>query len=116
MGKSNILKDDHISKVTAQTALKLFAYNCLDLDIKQYFSDNKMIVVLWNIKEKFLILKLDKGQWIVLIAGTDYYNSMERLVYDISKIALHEDPTLRNFSTVQTCLNTLHKRKWKKTR
>ena len=46
MGKSNILKDDHISKVTAQTALKLFAYNCLDLDIKQYFSDNKMIVVL----------------------------------------------------------------------
>ena len=36
---------------------------------------------------------------------------MERLVYDISKIALHEDPTLRNFSTVQTCLNTLHQRK-----
>ena len=48
--KHNISKDDHITKVRAQTALKLFTYNCLDLDIKQYFSDNKMIKVLPIIK------------------------------------------------------------------
>ena len=63
----NILKDDHISKVRAQTALKLFTYNSLDLDIKQCFSDNKMIKVLRNIKQKCLILKPDKSQGIVLI-------------------------------------------------
>ena len=109
--KHNILKDNHISKVRAQTALQSFSYNCLDLDIKQYISINKMIKVLQNIKEKCLILKPDKGQEIVLIDKTDYYNSMERLCYDTSKFTLlQEDPTLRNLSTVQTYLDTLHKR------
>ena len=109
--KHNILKDDHISKIRAQTALKSFTYNCLDLDIKQYFSDNKMIKVLRNIKQKCLNLKPDIGQGIVLIDKTDYYSSMERLFNDTSKFTLiHEDPTLRNLSTVQTYLNTLHKR------
>ena len=38
---------------------------------------------------------------------------MERLFNDTSKFTLiHEDPTLRNLSTVQTYLNTLHKRNW----
>ena len=46
--KHNILKDDHISKVRAQTALKSFTY--LDLNIKQYFPDNKTIKVLPTIK------------------------------------------------------------------
>ena len=74
--KRNILKD-HIVKVRAQTVLKLFTYICLNLDIKQYFSDNKMIKALRNIKEKFLILNRKKGQRIVLTDTTDYYNSME---------------------------------------
>ena len=109
--KHNILKDNHISKVTAQTALKSITCNCLDLDIKQYISDNKMIKVLRNIKEKCLILKPDKGQGIVLIDKTGYYNSMERLFNDTRKFTLlQEDPTLRNLSTVETYLNTLHKR------
>ena len=72
----NILKDDYISKVRAQTALKSFTYNCLDLDIKQCFLDNKMRKVLQNIKQKCLILKPGKGQGIVLIDKTDYYNSI----------------------------------------
>ena len=100
--KHNILKDDHISKIRAQTAIKSFTYNCLDLDIKQYFLDNKMIKVLRNIKQKCLILKPDKGQGIVLIYKTDYYNSMEPLFNDTSKFTLiHEDPTC-NLSPVQT--------------
>ena len=109
----NILKDNHISKVRAQTALKSFHIisNCLDLDIKQYISDNKMVKVLRNIKEKCLILKPDKGQGIVLIDKNDYYNSMERLFNDTIKfMLLQEDPKLRNLSTVQTYLNTLQKR------
>ena len=109
--KNNILKDNHISKVRAQTALKSFTYNCLNLDIKQYISDNKMVKVLRNIKEKCLILKSDKGQGTVLIDKTDYYNSMEHLFNDTSKFTLfQEDPTLRNLSTVQTHLNKLQKR------
>lgn len=109
--KHNIIKNDNISKARAQTALKSFTYNCLDLDVKQFISDNKMVKVLRNIKEKCLILKPDKGQGIVLIDKTNYYNSMERLFNDTSKFALlQEDPTLRNLSTVQSYLNTLYKR------
>ena len=109
--KHNKLKDNRIRKVRAQAALKSFNYNYLDLDIKQHISDNKTIKVLRNIKEKCLILKPDTGQWIVLIDKTDYYNSMERLFNDTSKFPLlQEDPALHYLSTVQTYLNTLHKR------
>ena len=70
-----------------------------------------MVKVLRNIKEKCLILKPDKGQGIVLIDKTDYYNSMECLFNDTRKFTLlQEDRTLRNLSTVQTYLNTLQKR------
>ena len=70
-----------------------------------------MIKVLQNIKQKCLILKHDKGQGIVLTDKTDYYNSMERLFNDTSKVTLvHEDPTLRNLSTIQTYLTMLGKR------
>ena len=95
--KHNTSKDDYISKVRAQTTLKSFTYSCLDLDIKQHFSDNKMIKVLQNIKQKCVIIKPDKGQGIVLIDKTDYYNSMERLFNDTSKfIFIHEVPTFVN--------------------
>ena len=70
-----------------------------------------MVKVLRSIKGKCLILQPDKGQGIVLIDKTDYYNSMERLFNDTSKFTLlQEDPTLRNLSTVQTYLKTLQKR------
>ena len=109
--KHNILKDDQISKVRAETALRLFTYNCLKLDIKQYFSDIKMNKVLQNIKQKCLVLKPNKGQGIVLIDKTDYYNSMEHLFNDTSKFTLiHEDPKLRNLLTVQIYIYTLQKR------
>ena len=62
-----------------------------------------MIKVLRNIKEKYIILKPDKGQGIVLIDKTDYYNSMERFFNDTSKFTLLlKDPTILNMSTVQT--------------
>ena len=48
-----------------------------------------MIEVLQNIKQKFLILKPGKGQAIVVIDKTDYYNSMERLFNDTSRFTLY---------------------------
>ena len=109
--KHNTLKGDHISKVRAETALRSFTYNCLELDIKQYFSDSKMNKVLQNIKQKCLVLKPNKGQGIVLIDKTDYCNSMEHLFNDTSKFTLiHEEPKFRNLLTVQTYTYTLQKR------
>ena len=48
--KHNILEDNHISKVMAETALKSSTYNSPHPEIKQYISDNKMIKVLRNLK------------------------------------------------------------------
>ena len=50
IAKHNILKDNHISKVMAQTALIASTYNSPHPAIKQYISDDKMIKVLQNLK------------------------------------------------------------------
>lgn len=73
-------------------------------------SENKMIIVLRKIKEHCLIVKLEKGQGLDLIGGTDYYNLMEHLFIDTSKYnILQQDKTLRNLSTTQIYLNTSYK-------
>ena len=106
-----ILKNDHISKVRAKTALKSIAYNYLDLDVKQFISDSKSIKTLRKLKNKCLILKPDKGQGIVLINRNGYNNSLEKLFNDTSKFQLLDlEPTIRNLSTVQSYLNTLYNR------
>ena len=57
--KQNILKDDHVVKHLAQTALKAFTYNYMDLNVKQFFNDRVII------KTRRMILKPHKGQGIV---------------------------------------------------
>ena len=56
-------------------------------------------------RKKFLILKPDKGQGIVLINRDGYNNSLENLFNDTSKFQLLDhDPTIPNLSTVQSYL------------
>ena len=61
------IKDTYMSKERAKMALNSFAYNYLDLDIKQYGLDSKRIKVLRKLKKKCVILKPDKGNGIVLL-------------------------------------------------
>ena len=75
--KQNILKEDHIYRHRAQTVLKACTYNYLDLDVKQLFNDKKKSKVLQNLRDRYMIIKLDKGQGIVLINKTDYYQSLD---------------------------------------
>ena len=57
--KQNILKGDRIGKHWAQTAVKVFMYNYMVLDVKQFFSDRE------RMKTRWMILKPQKGQIIV---------------------------------------------------
>ena len=109
--KQNILKDDHIYRHRAQTALKAFTYNYLDLDVKQLFNDRKKIKTLQNLRDRCMILKPDKGQGIVLINKMDYYQSLERLFGDRKKFqVLDHDPTLTNLVTIRNYIQTIYKR------
>ena len=49
------------------------------------FQDSKSLKVLQELREKFVILKPDKGKGIVLIDHGDYVNSMQRIFGDASK-------------------------------
>ena len=121
--KSRYINEQNISKVGARTALKSFTCNCLDLDVTQFMKDNnyldlhvtqfikdnKRIKTLRKLKDKCLILKPDKRQGIVLINRDDYKNSLENLLNDTSKFQLLDyNPTIRNFSTLRSHLNTLY--------
>ena len=74
-----ILKNDHISKVRAKTALKSFGYNYINLEVTQFISDKKSIKTLRKLKDKCLILKPDKGQGIVSANRDDYNNSLKKI-------------------------------------
>ena len=109
--KQNILKDDHIFRHRAQTALKAFAYNYVDLDVKELFSDRKKIKALQNLRDRCIVLKPDKGQGIVMINKTDYFQSLERLFGDRKKFqVLDYDPTLINLANIRNYIQTIYKR------
>ena len=72
----NSVKDSYISQERLKTTLKAFTFNNLDIDDKRYIHDSKSLKVLRELREKFVILKPDKGQGIVLVNYGDYVNSM----------------------------------------
>ena len=43
--KQNILKGDRIGKHWAQTAVKVFTYNYMVLDVKQFFNDREKMKI-----------------------------------------------------------------------
>ena len=60
--RHNAIKDDHISRDRLKTTLQAFTFNYLDIDDKRYFHDSKLLSVLRKLREKFVILKPDKGE------------------------------------------------------
>ena len=94
-----------------QTALRVFPYNCLDIESGDYQLDQKKIRVIHNLKERFAILKPDKSQGVVLLSKDTYTNTAERIFKDKRKFKmLNHDPTLTNLKTIQSYLKTLLKR------
>ena len=73
--------------------------------------DKKRIQLLKEMHEKFMILKPDKGQGVVLVTKDDYINSIQHIFSDKRKFKIvKDDPTIKNLTTVQKYFNTLAKR------
>ena len=110
ISRQDILKGNHISKSRVQTALRAFTYNYLDIELQDYQLDQKKIRVIRNLKERFAILKPDKGQGVVLLSKDTYTNTVKRIFKDKTKFKmLNHDPTLTNLKTIQNYLKTLLK-------
>ena len=96
--RHNAIKDSYILQERLKTALKGYTFNYLDVDDKRYIHDSKSLKVLRELREKFVILKPDKGQGIVLVNHGDYVNSVQRIFDDASKLKnIEKYPTSYTF-------------------
>ena len=80
--------------------MKAFISNYLDIDNKRCIHDSNSLKVLRELREKFVILKPDKGQDIVLVNHGDYVKSMQRIFDDASKFRIEKDSTITRLTTV----------------
>ena len=109
--RKQIWKEGFFSTERVKNALRSFTYNCLDLDLKQYFTDRKRIRILSALSKDFAILKPDKGNGIVILNRSDYTKSLRSIFDDKSKFShLNEDPTNTRLNTLHNYLLTLRKR------
>ena len=69
---------------------------------KQYSHDKRKINIIKQLREKYLILKLDKGNGVMLMNKADYHDAMNQLFSEKTKFKIIEnDPTLTRLETVQ---------------
>ena len=72
---------------------------------------SKRIKVLKRLRDKYAILKPDKGNGTVLVKKDDYKNCMTELFADQYKFCkVAEDHTLTQLTTLQNYLRTIHNR------
>ena len=109
--RHNVVKNSYISTERLKTTLKVFTFNYLDIDDRRYFHDNKRLNLLRELRNKFAILKPDKGQGIVLMNLDGYINSLRKLFDDSTKFKkLTKGPKITRLTTAQNYLNILFKR------
>ena len=71
-----------------QTGLRAFTYNYFDIESRDYQLDPKKTRAIRNLKERFAILKPDKGQGVVLLNKDNYTNTVERTFKDKIKFKI----------------------------
>ena len=102
------LKVGYCSQDKVKNSLCSFAYNYVDLDLREYNIDHKKIRILNKLSRELSILKPDKGNGIVVIKHSDYISSVTSLFSDTSRFhKLDFDPTTTHLSTLQAYLNTV---------
>ena len=65
--RHNSIIDSYISQERFKTTLSAFTFDYLDIDDKHYIHDSKSLKVLRESRQKFVILKPDKRQSVVLV-------------------------------------------------
>ena len=97
-----------LKRESVKTALRGFTYSWIDIYDKQYSRDKKKNNVIKQHCEKYMILKPDTGNGVVLMNNINYYDAMNQLFSDKMKFKIIDnDLTLSGLKTVQNYLNKL---------
>ena len=104
------LRNHFMKRERVKTALRAFTYSYIDIYNKQYSHDKKKINIIKQLRDKYMILKLNKGNGVVLMNKADYHDAMNELFSDKTKFKIiKNNPTLTRLKTVQNYLNNLCK-------
>ena len=102
LDRLNCWKEGFFVQDKVKNSLRSFTYNCLDLDLKEYFIDRKRIRTLANMSNTLCILKPDKGNGVVVLKRSDYVKSLSSIFSNPSKFSqLNNDPTNTRLTTLQ---------------
>ena len=74
--RENLIPDSFIKQQKIKTSIKALACNFQDFDDRQLTDDHKRIKILKNLRQKYAILRPDKGSDVVLIKKDDYIPSL----------------------------------------
>ena len=109
LARNSLLKENYHS--IAKNCLRALAFNLINFDNQKVFKDKKKLQVIKELRKDTVILKPDKGNGVVMIVTTDYYESLNKLFSDTTKFKrLDADPTNTRLSTLQSYLQKLYNR------
>ena len=103
--KSDIYYNNQYAKMKI---IRSYAFNLIDIGDKNIFNDANKIKITKHVRKTLVIMKLDKGNGIVLLNKEDYTNSMENLFTNKTKFKqLDSDPTVTRLSSLESYLRKL---------
>ena len=98
----NLLPDSFLKQQKIKTSIKALACNFLDFDDRQLNVDHKRIKILKDLRQKYSILRPDKGSGVVILKKQYYLSCLTGLFADQTKFKkLKSDPTLTQLSALQ---------------
>ena len=65
--------------------LRALTFNLIDLDNQKVFKDKSKLQVIKELRKDTVILKPDKGNGVIVIDTTDYYESQNKSFSDTTK-------------------------------
>ena len=90
-----------LKRESVKTALRAFTYSWIDIYDELYSHDKKKTNVIKQLCEKYMILKPDTGNGVVLMNNINYYDAMNQLFSDKMKFKIIDnDLTLSVLKTV----------------
>ena len=94
-----------------KNALRGLAFNLVNIWDPGIYKDTNEIKVIKKLRKDIAIFKPDKSSGVVLLNKNDYTAFARNLFKDNRKFkTLESDPTITQTKTLQSYLNTLHKR------